>query len=163
MKNCYNNDTQSDELESNLKITEDTKIILKIVRPTLKNISIVNNVLDQIIEDLREKNDDLEIVKKILVGDETVIAIGDGPGGIKKDILDIKKKIEFTRNPNTTLEEFVMKLHNDRKKENEEVLKLLKSKLPVTTKIQIVKDIAILLCLLGSMFTSIVTYLRFLH
>ena len=75
-------------------VTGDTRIILSIVKPTLKNIETVNSVLSEALEEIKTRNKDIVIVKRILIGDEDSLAAGSGPGGLKKDIVSIMNLLD---------------------------------------------------------------------
>lgn len=142
------------------RITEDTKIILSIVRPTLDNMKMLNSILDSIIQEIKKENRDIDIVKKILVGDENLVVLGEGPGGIKKDIVEIKKILDISDTPSKSIEDMIKSFVSACQSDHNKIIALLTSRLPWTSRVQGIKDIIMAVGLAVTAAITIINYMR---
>ena len=134
-------------------VTGDTKIILSIVKPTLKNIETVNSVLTEALEEIKVKNRDIVIIKRILIGDEDSVIADGKPGGMKKDIMLIR---DLLNSPEMDMSVIIRKLDSD-EEVHREILRILKERIPWTAKMTGFKDIAMTIGIIVTAVISIIS------
>jgi len=137
-------------------VTGDTKIILSIVKPTLKNIETVNSVLKDALEEIKVKNKDIIIIKRILIGDEDSVIADGKPGGLKKDLMVIR---DLLNSPEMDMSIIIRKLESD-EEVHKEILRILKERIPWTAKMTGLKDIVMSVGIFITAVISIISLVK---
>jgi hypothetical protein len=142
----------------NANISNDAKLVLKIISPVLSNIKTINLILENIVKDDEHHYKIADSIREILIGPQDKLNLGEGPGGIKGDISKIIKTTSISNNLQSkdinTIEDIILYIEEENEKKFKELSKILLSKTHWTKSVQGIKD---LVMTIGLAITALLT------
>jgi hypothetical protein len=162
----------TNEQIDNSNISNDAKLVLKIISPVLTNMKTINEILENVVMDDKIHYKVSQNIKDILIGPIDKLSIGEGPSGIKGDINKIINLTKISKNLGNndidSIEDLLFHINNlnkiDSKILNEKIDKLnkiLTEKPHWTKNVQGFKDIIYGIgIIITAMLTIYVTFFK---
>lgn len=149
----------TNEQIDNANISQDAKLVLKIISPVLSNIKTINLILDDIVNNDKSHYKVADSIKEILVGTQEKLSVGEGPQGIKGDINKIINTTSISKNLQNqdiyTIEDIILYIEENNLKAIGEIKNILTTKTHWTKNVQGFKDVIMTIGLLITAFLTI--------